>query len=586
MKYLQSKYHPINFLLFVLCVFTHVWILHAYESEMANDELFELAAIPLFNQTDSYGLKTVATDDVNEIIFDWGIRKPKGYAAFASAMGLVTTQWNVDFVLDILAGLIYFLAWFLFFRLFRSKINVAVLIGTWLFWLIIPVGLFTSIFRGHTSDGLSIAFLSMGIYLTCRYIIKPESKTILLGALSGICLGLAASLHYLYWSYGMALFCLYLLFYFIRKYVTKDTLNIGFSFILSQFTCYGLLLLVTIKTNLNIAGSVTRSNPGVIGDPVFNWHHFDQLTLFPLHILGLMDINNWLVIRKHEYTVSLPSRLFESLFLVIILSALSAFIFPKLAKLVRSKSMTKIELAHSFFVLSSFLITGFIFFLLSYVSIKANPHGVFDWLYFKELRYFAPVVLLLFICLVFFLSEPIRSNTYTSKFILGIKALLLLCFIYAVSLLIPWKLQQFKYGLKTNSPNYMIAFKKKGGAFGSALEVISANNGYPTIYLQDHYIDISSYNRNMAMIYAVPVLHNTSNTYVVKNGKQVLSNPDSFFELELKSKEKTNVIVGMYHHVEGYEVYEDHLYKKYNAQKVFTHDRRKLSYFWFVVNNS
>lgn len=355
------------------------------------------------------------------------LRTPPGYALIYAAIQSWAIQLAaIDLGLDLVATVIFFIAWFVILEQIGPIIGIWPRIIIWAVWLIFPAGLIASADSGHTTGIVSLALFSLALATGMRVVTgSSRDRHVLSAVYSGIVMGFAALIHYEYWVIA-AIIPLTWLCHAVRFSDQKHR----FRRAMSACTIYSIITSIFIGlvaiNNYALAGRFTRTNPASTDS--LNFEHLSYIIPFPNFTIGLSSErfyepvsrivfntdfviavflialavwNTWRWLRTENYNSKIrdhaPSQ-----------SSLNAYI-------------VSLESARFIFlsgIITIVVVTAF----LSWFSINSGIHPYRGgWVQLAELRYFAPVFPFLLLTLVLVFSEqsqiPRRSRV---KLFLGI----------------------------------------------------------------------------------------------------------------------------------------------------------------------
>ncbi|MBN1304288.1 MAG: hypothetical protein JXA13_07620 [Anaerolineales bacterium] len=190
----------LRFVLLGIAIITQCWLAANY-GRINHDETYSVAEAQ--SLVHGYGLTipAIRTQDLGNIPRLHTLSFPVGYSiVYAVFFALSIDPGIADFLIEVIAAVLFFVSWFVILENLRHWISVPGRLVIWVFWIMFPAPLMAGAIQGHSSDNLAVAVFSASIAMVVTGMVdRREKRLFSLSILGGILMGMAASLKYVYW---------------------------------------------------------------------------------------------------------------------------------------------------------------------------------------------------------------------------------------------------------------------------------------------------------------------------------------------------------------------------------------------------
>ena len=438
-------------LVFILIMTAGIFngILYGYSNNVINpDESNQVSE--MFSLVNGRGLTIPIAKpiDISNTISIPLTRFPPGYSILFALEYLITNNPGLcDFLLYALGVILFFLAWFFIFEFTEPRLGRLTRLLVGIFWVFFTPSLQAGAISSHTTEILSISFLSINIVFSIA-VFKHPKWTLLFGALAGIASGLAASMRTLYWPLIVATPLALVIIAWRNKEIRREIL---FAAIANIFIS-GLFVFSMIYFNWVSTGHMTGYMMNDSGDVIprlpysnsIQWGHWSLIIPFLIFTLGYVDpsIMRINTAQGFEPPFLLDTRISWFIFGVLLFAYLYScfnilnFSYRSSSLLFNDKEKED-EMVLSFLSLAGLLICIMTFSTIAQTSLLMDLHPFSGgWIPIMELRYFTPFFSFVFIGAIHTLCTILARLRKSPTLFIGLLPLLLI-FVPALLFTIP-----------------------------------------------------------------------------------------------------------------------------------------------------
>ena len=422
----KKRNNSLRLILLIVSILSYIWYLY-YHSRINPDEAYSLAQAESFLQGKGLTIQSAKPQDLANIIISYNPRFPPGYAlAIAALLKVTLSPGSIDFILEVIAALVFFLCWFWILKAHSEVINFTGEAVLWVLWIFFPAPLMAGILTAHTTETISVA-LFMASLLFGSFLITTTNRTkvLLLGSVIGLISGLAAFLRYMYWPL-LAILPATIFFWSLAK--KKLRIYLGSIFSILFINC--LFLAGMMIPNHRATGHYFGYQVDLFGEvetrldnsqDEIHWDHLTYTIPFPLFTLGISDPSYMSTRTIIETPPTLPAKTWMSWGLSgMIVAGFIIYAFKMIKPMFTSYQIgdnpPKIDQIQ-FIALAGIFTFTLTITTLVYLSITSNlAEFGGGWVPVMELRYYSPVFIFFTLGLGYLVSQTTSQQKYLQYF--------------------------------------------------------------------------------------------------------------------------------------------------------------------------